>query len=229
MADVNTAIYQPLQAPQQQQLGPLQVLQLIGQLNQNRLFNQEFQARQNIGNAYRDNTGDNGELNSPGLRSQIGQTGGFLAGEGLHQATANSAADAGLKSTYQTILRSTFGQLATKPVITDQDISTAKADAARQGVPGAFIQDYAATMPMGGSRKGQAALKDWAVSQSNLARGPEAIASPTTIPGPRGQPIAIPTGTASRAMSSGGLQTGMAPGFNEAQVQTGAGSGAALN
>src|SRR6185437_1012036 len=165
MADVNTAIYQPLQAPQQQQLGPLQVLQLIGQLNQNRLFNQEFQARQNIGNAYRDNTGDNGELNSPGLRSQIGQTGGFLAGEGLHQATANSAADAGLKSTYQTILRSTFGQLATKPVITDQDISTAKADAARQGVPGAFIQDFAATIPTSGRRS---ALKDWAVTQSNL-------------------------------------------------------------
>lgn len=225
MADIMN-VYQPLQTPQQ---NPLQVLQMLGALNQAKLFNQEYQARQAIGNAYRANTGDNGELNTPGLRSQIGQTGGFLAGEGLSQATANSSADAALKSTYQQILRQTFGQLATKPVITDEDISIAKADAARQGVPGSFIQDYAATIPMGGTRKGQAATKDWAVTQSNLARGPEAIATPTTIPGPHAEPIAIPAGTASRIMSNGGLQTGMPPGFTEAQVQTGAGSGVALN
>lgn len=212
MADVNTAIYQPLQAPQQQQLGPLQVLQMIGQLNSNKLFQQEFQARQAIGQAYQDNTGPNGEINTPGLRTQIGQTGGFHAGEGLSQATANSASDAGLKSTYQTILRQTFGQLATKPVITDQDISTAKADAARQGVPGAFIQDYAATIPMGG-RKG--ALKDWAVSQSNLARGPEAISAPVTVQSPQGQSVQYPEGMASRVRASGGLPTSLPPGVPE--------------
>lgn len=229
MADVNTAIYQPLQTPQQ---NPLQVLQMLGALNQAKLFSQEFNARQAIGQAYRDNTGPNGELNTPGLRSQIGQTGGFLAGEGLSQATANSSADAALKSTYQGILRQTFGQLATKPVITDQDINTAKADAARQGVPGAFIQDYADTMPMGGSRKGQAALKDWAVSQSNLSRGPEAIAAGTTVPGPKGAPYQISEGAASRMRNAGGLQVGMQPGFNtaqESQATQGAASANALS
>lgn len=182
MADVNTAIYQPLQAPQQQQLGPLQILQMISSLNQAKLFEQEFQARQNIGEAYRQNTLPNGEINAPGLRTQIGQTGGFHAGEGLSQATANSAADAGLKSTYQQILRQTFGALSSKPVITDQDISAAKADAARQGVPGAFIQDYLADMPRARSTKEQGARKEWAVTQSNLARGPEAIAGGTAGP-----------------------------------------------
>ncbi len=207
MADVMN-VYQPLQTPQQ---NPLQVLQMLGALNQAKLFNQEFQARQAIGNAYRDNTGVNGELNTPGLRSQIGQTGGFLAGEGLSQATANSSADAALKSTYQGILRQTFGQLATKPVITDEDISNAKADAARQGVPGSFIQDYAATMPVGGSRKGQAALKDWAVSQSNLSRGSDATAQGRIIRTPTGD-VEIPEGMAARGRSEGGLQVGLAPG-----------------
>lgn len=228
MAEVNTQSYQPLQSPQQQQLGPLQILQMIGQLNQNRLFSQEFEARQNIGEAYRKNTGPNGEINTPGLRSQIGQTGGFRAGEGLQQATSNSTADVALKSSYQGILRSTFGQLATKPVITDQDISTAKADAARQGVPGAFIQDFASSIPRGG-KKAQSDLKDWAVDQSNLARGPEAVAGGKAVPGPNGEAVEIPEGTAARARAGAGLATSRPPGVNEAQVATGAGSGIALN
>lgn len=230
MAEVNTALYAPLQATQQPQLGPLQVLQMIGQLNQNKLFDQEFTARQNIGQAYKDNTLPGGEINAPGLRTQVGQTGGFHAGDALGQATANSAADAGLKTTYQTILRQNFGQLATKPLITDADISGAKASAAAQGVPGAAIQDFVSTMPRVNSRKDHDALKDWAVDQSNLARGPEAIATGTTIPGPKGEARQVLTGAAARGMAQpGGLQTGMQPGFNEAQVQTGAGSGAALN
>lgn len=222
MADVNTGMYQPLAAPQQQ-MSPLQALQLIGQLNANKLFNQEFEARQAIGNAYRANTGTNGEINTPGLRTDLGRNGGFLAGEALAQGIANSSADADLKSKYQQILRSTFGQLATKSLVTPQDISSAKADAARQGVPGAFIQDFASTMPQGKE------AKDWLVTQSNLARGPEAVAAPVTVPGPRGTPYQISEGAASRGRAEGGLQTGMAPGFTAAQEATGAGSGVALN
>src|SRR5262245_43851782 len=113
--DVNTQIYQPLQFQQQHQLSPLEVLQMIGSINQSRLFEQEYRSRQNIGQAYRRNTLPNGEINTPGLRSDIGQTGGFRAGEGLQQATTNSTADVALKSSYQQILRGIFGQLATNP------------------------------------------------------------------------------------------------------------------
>jgi hypothetical protein len=97
---VDTSFYRPLQAPQQQQITPLDALKILGQLRENQILQQTFEARQAIGNAYRDNTGDNGEINAPGLRSQIGRTGGFLAGEGLSQATSNSDADLRLKSAY---------------------------------------------------------------------------------------------------------------------------------
>lgn len=216
MTEVNTAIYSPLQAPQQQQLQPLQILQMIGQLNANKLFEQEYTARQNIGQAYHDNTGPNGEINAPGLRSQIGQTGGFHAGEALGQATGNSDADVKLKSTYAQILRQNFGQLATKPLITDADISSAKAAAAAQGIPGAAIQDFVSTLPRDPAKR-----KDWAVDQSNLARGPEAIATGKAVPGPSGESVEIPEGTASRVRSSGGLPTSLSPGvagsFEEGQ------------
>lgn len=228
MADVNTQTYQPLQSQNQGQMNPLQVLQLIGQVNQNKLFNQEFEARQAIGNAYRANTGPNGEINTPGLRSDIGQNGGFRAGEGLAQATQNSSADASLKGAYQQTLHGIFGQLATKPAVTDQDISAAKADAARQGVPGQFIQDYVSSLPGANSKKSQDARKDWFVSRSNLARGPEAIAAGKAVPGPSGELVEKMEGAASRERAAGGLTTTRPPGVNEAQVQTGAGSGAAL-
>lgn len=217
MADVMN-VYQPFQPSQQQQMSPLQVLQLIGQINQNKLFNQEYEARQNIGNAYRDNTLPNGEINTPGLRSQIGQTGGFRAGEGLQQATSNSAADVALKSTYAQTLRSIFGQLATKPVITAQDISQAKAAAAAQGVPGGIIQEFASSIPRVNSKKDQDSLKDWATSQSNLARGPEATAAPVTVQTPNG-PVQYSEGAVARARNGGGAAIGLAPGQTE-QIET---------
>ena len=204
MADVDVSFYKPLQAPQQQ--NPLQLLQLLAGA-------QEYQARQAIGNAYRDNTGPDGEINVPGLRSQIGQTGGFLSGQGLQQATANSAADLGLKTSYMQALHQRVGALAGKPNITDEDIAQAKVDAGAQGVPGGVVQHYFETLP---SVKDQAKLRKSLVTRSNLARTPEAISAPVTVPGQRGEPIQIPESTAAYARAGGGLQTGMQPGFNTA-------------
>src|ERR1700722_16986803 len=165
MADVNTQIYQPLQAPQQQPMTPLSVLQMIGQINTNRLFDQEYSARQNIGQAYHDNTLPGGNINTPGLRTQIGQTGGFRAGEGLQQATSNSEADTRLKGVYQQTLHSIFGHNATEKDISDQKIAESMAAASRQGVPGPMIQDYVRSLPRGDTKQGQAARRDWAVTR----------------------------------------------------------------
>ena len=113
MADVgqvSTNLYQPLAPPPQQ--NPLQLLQLLAGA-------QEYQARQAIGNAYRDNTGPDGEINVPGLRSQMADR-CFLAGQSLQQATANSAADLGLKTSYLQALRQRYGVLASKPNVTDE-------------------------------------------------------------------------------------------------------------
>jgi hypothetical protein len=179
MADVNTQIYQPLQAPQQQPMTPLSVLQMIGQINTNRLFDQEYSARQNIGQAYHDNTLPGGNINEPGLRTQIGQTGGFRAGEGLQQANANSSSDVDLKSKHQQIMRHNFGALAAKPNVTDADIAQAAVASSAQGVPGQVVQDYAATMPR---EKDAAKRKEWLVTQQNLAQSPETIARGTEGP-----------------------------------------------
>ena len=170
VGQVNMSSYQPLAPPPQQ--NPLQLLQLLAGA-------QEYRARQAIGNAYRDNTGPDGEINVPGLRSQIGQTGGFLAGQGLQQATANSAADLGLKTSYLQALRQRYGALASKPNVTDEDFAQAKVDLGAQGVPGGVIQQYDSMRP---SVKDQAKLRQHLVTQSNLSQNPETTAQGTEGP-----------------------------------------------
>src|ERR1700722_13210667 len=153
MADVNTQIYQPLQASQQQQMTPLGVLQMIGQLNQNKLFNQEFQARQNIGQAWQNSVGPDGTVNYPQAQTEIAKTGGFRAGEALGQATQNSDADLKLRSGWQQTLRGIYGQFATLPNITDDHLAQAKVDAAGAGIPPAAIQQFVSTMPRKSNKK----------------------------------------------------------------------------
>ncbi len=229
MADVgqvDTSFYKPLLPPNQGQLQPLDVIRIIGGLQENQIRQRNMDALQGIGGAYSRNVSPTGDINVPGLRSDIARNGGVLAGEGLQQATANSDADLKLRSSWQQTLRGVYGQLATQPIVTDDDLAAAKVTAAGAGVPPGVIQQYVSTMPRANNPK---AFKNWATAQSNLARGPEAISAPVTVPGQRGEPIQISEGSAARARAGGGLQTGMPPGFNEAQVQTGAGSGAALN
>jgi hypothetical protein len=204
MPDVNTNMYQPLQAPQQQQLGPLQVLQMIGQLNQNKLFNQEFQARQNIGQAWQNSVGPDGSVNYPQAQTEIAKTGGFRAGEGLSQATANSDADLKLRSGWQQTLRGIYGQFATLPNITDDHLAQAKVDAAGAGIPPAAIQQFVSTMPRTSNQK---ALKNWATTQSLNATGPTATTSLTSGPvnEQTGVRPLIPTGAAVRQAVNGGI------------------------
>ena len=201
MTDVSTQIYQPFQA-NQQQLNPLQVLQMIGQINSNRLFEQEIQSRQAIGDAYRNSVDPTtGQLDTDKLQRLTPLT-GYHAPEAVRQGIAASTETTGLKSTYQQILRQTFGALASKPTITDQDISAAMVDAGRQGVPGGFIQSYLSSMPQGNRRT-------WAVTQQNLSQNPETIAQGTEGPidasGVRPQ---ITRGRAAYEMASAGASPG---------------------
>jgi hypothetical protein len=180
MAEVNTALYAPLQFPQQQVMSPLDTLLLIGQMRSNQIQQQEFEGRQNIGAAYQRRTLPNGDIDAPGLRSDIGRTAGFLAGEGLQQATAS--ADLGLKSSYLQAMRQRFGALASKPNVTDDDIASAKVDLGAQGVPGILVRDYASSIPRVRSAKDQNARQQWFVTQSNLARPASEIAGGTEGP-----------------------------------------------
>ena len=167
MADVgsvNTNIYQPLQAPQQQQMTPLDALKLLGQLRENQFLQQRNDALQGIGGAYSRNVSPTGDIDVGGLRGDIARNGGMLAGEGLSQATANSDADLKLRSSWQQTLRGVYGQLATLPSVTDDDLARAKVDAAGSGVPPGVIQQFVSTMPR---TSNPAALKTWFVTKSN--------------------------------------------------------------
>jgi hypothetical protein len=178
MADVAN-VYQPLQAPQQQQLGPLQVLQMLGALNANRQFEQEYSARQAIGDAWKNRTRPDGSTDYSGVQGDIARNGGFLAGEGLNQAIRNASESTDLKSKHQQIMRQNFGVLAAKPKVDDTDIAQAAVASSAQGVPGQVVQDYAATMPR---EKDAAKRKEWLVTQQNRAQSPETIAGGTEGP-----------------------------------------------
>ena len=163
MADVGTVstdIYRPLQS-QQQQMQPLDVVRLIGGLQENQIRQRNMDALQAIGGAYNRNVSPTGDINVSGLRSDIARNGGVLAGEGLSQATANSDADLKLRSGWQQTLRGIYGQLATLPNITDDHLAQAKVDAAGAGIPPAAIQQFVSTMPRASNQK---ALKNWATT-----------------------------------------------------------------
>jgi hypothetical protein len=70
-------------------------------------------------------------------------------------------------------------------------------------------------------------LKNGIATLRTMGLSPEAMVSRVPgPPGPQGQPVTVPQTSAVRA---GAMATGLAPGVGEAQVATGAGSGAALN
>ena len=177
MAEVDTSFYRPLLAPQSQ--SPLEILRMIGQANANRQFDQEYSARQAIGDAWKNRTLPDGSVDYSGVQGDIARNGGFLAGEGLGQAIRNSSAATDLKSKHQQILRQNFGALAAKPNVTDSDIAQAAVGSSAQGVPGQVVQDYAATMPR---EKDAAKRKEWLVTQQNRAQSPETIAQGTEGP-----------------------------------------------
>ena len=206
MADVGTVstdIYRPLQSPQQQ-MQPLDVVRLIGGLQENQIRQRNMDALQAIGGAYNRNVSPTGDINVSGLRSDIARNGGVLAGEGLSQATANSDADLKLRSGWQQTLRGIYGQLATLPNITDDHLAQAKVDAAGAGIPPAAIQQFVSTMPRASNQK---ALKNWATTQSLNASGPTATTSLTSGPinEQTGVRPLIPAGAAVRQAVNGGI------------------------
>ena len=181
MADVGTVrtIFIGRSNPQQQQMQPLDVVRLIGGLQENQIRQRNMDALQAIGGAYSRNVSPTGDINVAGLRGDIARNGGVLAGEGLSQATANSDADLKLRSGWQQTLRGIYGQLATLPNVTDDHLAQAKVDAAGAGVPPAAIQQFVSTMPRASNQK---ALKNWATTQSLNASGPTATTSLTSGP-----------------------------------------------
>lgn len=132
MADVNLDIYKP--NPNNQAMTPLQIMQLVGAANQNKLFNQTFDARQNIGEAYKRNVDQSGKIDNRGLLRDIAGTGGFLAGEGVGTANANATAQFNLDTNKLQFAQKTIGALAADPNVKKTDVARAVSILAQAGV-----------------------------------------------------------------------------------------------
>jgi hypothetical protein len=144
-----------------------------------------------------------GELDPTKLRSVL-PTVGYHAPEAVATGIANESAAADRDSKYQQILRGIYGQLATQPNVTDDDLARAKVDAGAAGVPSGVIQHYVSTMPPASNQK---ALRNWSVTQANRAAGAAATTSlvPGSVNEQTGVRPMIPAGAAVRQAANGGL------------------------
>lgn len=232
MSDVDTSIYKSLGA-NNQAMSPLQVLQLIGAANQNKLFQQTYDARQAIGDAYKSNVDPQGNIDNRGLIHDIAGNGGFLAGEGVGQAQNNATTQLSNQVTQQKYLQSTIGALTALPNPTMRDVNNWAVNVARNtNAPPEMIQGLVdGAYSAGNDPK---ALKKYLATQGIFSLGTQALAGQSGPPTEAGAPTQISTGEAilrragvgpqssqgaAPPVSTGqptGMVTGMAPGFQEA-------------
>jgi hypothetical protein len=245
VTDTDTSFYKP--NPANTAMTPLQVLQLVGAANQNKLFNQTYDARQAIGNAYKANVDPNGNVDQRGLIHDIAGTGGFLAGEGIGQAQGNVGTQFANQQNQQKYLQSTLGSLAALPNPTMRDINNWAVSVARNtNAPPEMIQSLVdGANAIGNDPK---ALKKYIATQGIFSLGNAALGGEAGPPTAGGAPTQISTGeailrrggvgpattglsgqsgviAAPAAPNTGGgtgMQMAPAPGFQEAASQSGA-------
>ena len=114
MPDVDTSMYKTLGQNNNPLKQPLEIMQLLGAVNQNKLFNQTYDSREKIGNAWRDNVGPDGKINNQGLMRAVAGA-GFLAPEAAGQAISNSTNQFGLDTNKLNFAQKTIGALAADP------------------------------------------------------------------------------------------------------------------
>lgn len=214
---VDTSIYANI-GKGQQPMTPLEILQMIGAANQNKLFNQTYNAREAIGNAYRNNTGPNG-IDAAGLVRDIGQGGGFLAGEATGTALANAKSQFEQRTAQQQFLRQGFGALASNPNVTAADVYAFATNAVRAGIP---IDTVMPLLDGVSGQKSPKAIRQYLISQGVLALGPDALKPAKGSPDEEGRIPEITEGEAisrragvAGAPSAGGFVTTNPPGFEE--------------
>lgn len=197
---------------------PTKVLGIIGQMNQNALFQQTFNARKAIGQAYQGSIGDDGSIDTQKLMQGIKSNpdAGFMAGEASAGALSrqgqqieNAQKMFGLQAGQNKVLLDGIGSLADKKVITDEDLRNYAVTSARNsGVPTASILSVVGNAP-----KDQAARHEWARTIQNIAIGSSGIAQRTAAPPSAG---GAPQNQTLGAANYGGTQpTGLAPGESE--------------
>lgn len=224
------ALYPQPVAPTQGLLSgdPTKIIGLVGQMNANALFQQQFNARKAIGSAYQNAIQDDGSIDTKTLMQGIKDNpdAGFMAGEASAGALdrqgkqiENAKSMFGLQAGQNKLLLDGLGTLADKPKVTDEDLRNFAVTTARNsGIPTSQILSVIGSAP-----KDQAARKEWLTTLRNIAIGSsgtsERVSAPPT---PAGAPQMAPKGAINY---SGATPTGLSP----AAAAVNAGSGDAYN
>lgn len=220
MAEVDTSIYKQ---PQQNPLASLtSVLGIIGQNNQNQLFNQTFQARLAVGDAYKAAIQPDGTLDQPTLMSGLAKS-GFGAGEATGQGIANTAANFNLNKARNDYIVNTLGAATNDPNLTGKGAAGLALSLSKNaGIPPAmvlpFIKDVQDDPNPQSVQKKLAVFQNQALGTAGASRvqGPP---EPGTG-APRTVPLASQTGQSA--------QVALPPGVGEGAVATGGQSGQLL-
>lgn len=212
---------------------PTQIIDLVGKLNQNALFQKEFAAKQAVGNAFQDSirggaydpdAAAKGLLN-PDAAFAAPQAVGVLQDlQGKH--IANQAAETDRLTKQNQITYDAFGTLADKKKVTSQDIDHVSAQLAASGIDSsriALVRKYLFRDP--------SKVKEGLTVLRNIAMG----AGPTAgrvagTPDAKGGQRTLSVGQANFAGTGGpdvgpdGIQTGLGPGQGAAIEKSGAAS-----
>lgn len=232
MAETNVEIYKNLGA-NNQQMTPLQILQLLGQANNLKLQQQNIDANTGVAESFKNNVNPDGTLNYPGLSKALAGSAGIKAPETLNAVVSNTAAYNALRQTQQDTIQKRFGAIGSLPNPTMGDIYSAGIDAMRDNptIPPEMITKR---IDEARSIKDPKKLKEWALKQGITAPSFEANVGETGTPDATGAPQVVSRGA--RTMQQGGVApiingapVGVSPSYSAAASSEGAQSGASAN
>lgn len=216
MAEVDTSIYKQ---PQTNPLDNLtKIMGVVGQANQNKLFQQTYQAREGVAKAYRDNVGPDGKIDQGGLLRDLAQS-GFGAGEATGQGISNATADFGLAKARTDYVANTLGTAINSPNLTPQSVTgTLLTLGKAANIPPEMIHHFISTLP-----NNPKALRNHLTNIQNTLLGMQGAARTETI-GPEGERSSVPLA----AVTGAKTPTGLSPAAGAAAQITGGGSGTLL-
>ena len=221
------ALYPQPVAPQNSNMlagDPSKVLGIIGQMNQNALFQQTIRARNAIGQAYQSAIQPDGSIDTQSLMQSIkgSPDAAFMAGEASQGALSrqgqqidNATKMFGLQAGQNKLVLDSLGTLADKPKVTDEDMRNWAVTVARNsGIPTQQVLSVLSSAP-----KDPAARKEWLTSLRNMAIGSAGTAQRVTAPPTGGgAPQQQPLGSANY---NGATPTGLSPAVTATNTRAG--------
>lgn len=193
MAEVDTSFYK------QPQVNPLdgiaKVVGVVGGLNQNKLFQQTYEARDKVGQAYSAATNPDGTVDEQKLRALIGQS-GFGAGEATAQAIGNTTANFNLNKARNDYIVGVLGSATNNKNLSGKSAAGTLLDLSRNtGIPPHMIQPFIADIL---NEKNPEIVRQKLGNFQNQALGTQGAAR-TSVIDPQGAkktvPLASLTGT----------------------------------